>query len=364
MALYLGAAGYNDSDRVFGETQHQRIIYDAIQAELVELNTEMNAAKRIFVGGSTTDYKLRYKLPAIGRMEKRRSRSSAMSIKANGGWDVGFPLEDYGIAFETDRVDLAYMTAGDIERHFNGIMNTAANEYRFQMLKCLFTNTSTSFVDERYGTITVQCLANGDGTLYPPVLGSTAEADQTLYAETGYAASAISDTNNPIKTIVDTLEPIFGTPTGGSNIVVFINRAQTAKISALADFTSVTDMAITPGDQTATVNSIPAELTAPATWRILGRCDTNSAWIVEWAYVPANYLVARHLGAEAPIYERIDMLDTGLGSGLQLLVQDEENPFRRWEWGFRFGFGVANRLNGMVLECGTGGTYTIPTIYQ
>jgi hypothetical protein len=33
------------------------------------------------------------------------------------------------------------------------------------------------------------------------------------------------------------------------------------------------------------------------------------------------------------------------------------------EWRTRFGVGVANRLNAVVMELGSGGTYTIPTGY-
>jgi len=33
-------------------------------------------------------------------------------------------------------------------------------------------------------------------------------------------------------------------------------------------------------------------------------------------------------------------------------------------WRHRMGYGVANRLNGVVMELAAGGTYTIPTVYQ
>ena len=60
---------------------------------------------------------------------------------------------------------------------------------------------------------------------------------------------------------------------------------------------------------------------------------------------------------------REDPADTGLAGGLNLVGEDEEFPFRNAFYSHRFGLGAGNRLNGVALEFGIGGTYTIPTGY-
>jgi hypothetical protein len=74
-------------------------------------------------------------------------------------------------------------------------------------------------------------------------------------------------------------------------------------------------------------------------------------------------MLAVHLEAPAPVIKRVDPAATGLGRGLQLVAEDESFPFTASFWRHRFGFGVGNRLNGVVMELGTGGTYTVPAAY-
>jgi hypothetical protein len=286
-------------------------------------------------------------------------------VKSAGYWDVGFPLEDFADAVGADDVTLAYMTAQELQQHIDTVLNRDANTRRFELLKAILNNTARTFVDNTLPTptVTVQPLANGDAVTYPPILGSMSNATDDHYLESGYAATAISDTNNPYVTGAAELEEHFGAPTGGSQIVAFLNQAETPETQALTNFVPVTTLGVTPGAQTATVNAIPEELTA-GSWRILGREEGAGVWLAEWRWIPANYIVFVHLGAPAPLLERVDPADTGLGQGLQLVAKDMEFPFETSFWRDRFGFGVGNRLNGVVMELGTGGTYSIPSGYS
>lgn len=134
------------------------------------------------------------------------------------------------------RAAMAYMTMADLDRHLRTIFIQNTNTVRYEILKALVNNTQRTFKDPLHGDLLVEPLANGDSVTYPPVLGSEDEATDDHYLESGYAAADISDTNNPFVTIRDELEEHFGAATGGENIVVFINSAQTAKVEALADF--------------------------------------------------------------------------------------------------------------------------------
>jgi len=361
MTTLFGALGINDSDRIFLQTLGQQVIYDAVNMLLMEHNADLAAAEAVFIEGTTSDFKFRYKLPGGGRLQRRGRQAPSGSVKAGGEWDIALPLEDFGAQISASDIDFAYMTAQDLDRHLKTVRQQDLNTRRYEILYGLLNNTERSHVDQTgRGTLAIEPLANGDAVLYPPVLGSESEATDDHYLESGYAASAISDTNNPYATGADELEEHFGAPTGGSNIVAFINNAQVAKTRALTDFVPVSDMGIDPGQDTPTISGLPEGLPG----RVLGRMDGAGVWVSEWRWVPANYMVFIHLDAPKPLMKRIDPAETGLGMGLQLVATNDAYPFTSAHYRNRFGLGCGNRLNGVILELGTGGTYSIPTGYS
>jgi hypothetical protein len=357
MSGIFGALGINDSDRVFLSTMGQRVVYDAIGQVLAQHNADLQAAMSVFIEATTSDQKFRYKLPGGGRLQRLGTQAPSGAVKAYGSWDVAFPLEGFGAQLAGNRVDMAYMSAQDLDRHLNTIIQQDINTVRFEILKALLNSGQDTFVDPIWGSLSIEPLANGDSVVYPPVLGSETEATENHYIETGYAAASISDTNNPYILLANELEEHFGAPSGGSNIVAFINNAQTTLTSALSDFTEVVDRFTAPGSQRDTLQSLPATLPG----RVVGR--TNGVWVVEWRFVPANYIVGIHLDAPKPLFQRVDPADTGLPQGLTLVAQDEDHPITSSYYEHRFGLGCGNRLNGVVYELGTGGTYTVPTAY-
>jgi len=358
MGAIFGHLNISDTDRVFATTPGQATIWQAVQDYLTAWNTELNNATALFVDTVTANFKERYKLPGGGYLQRRNSEGRYGTVKPTGQWDVAYPLEDFGASMGWNDVDIAYMTVQELERTVLTITAQSINTVRFEMLKALLNNTARTFVDPLNGSLTIQPLANGDSVVYPPVQGSDAEATETHYLESGYATASISDTNNPIKTIVDDLEEHFGVPTGGSNIAVMINNAETAKVTAITGFVPVSDRFVNPGDDTAVPTGLPSTLPG----KVLGRL--SGAWVLEWRRLPATYMVGTHLDVPKPLKQRIDPADTGLGVGLQLVATDDEFPFTQSFWRHRFGFGVGNRLNGVVMEMGTGGSYSIPTGYS
>lgn len=357
MSGIFGALGLPDTDRSFIATIGQKVVYDAAQQLIEQYNAGLTAAMSVFVERETEDYKLRYKLPGNGRLQKRGNQSQAGAVKATGQWDVAFPLEDFSAVIASDDVTRAYMTVEEFNRQLNTVFIQDRNAVRHEILKALFNNTARTFIDPLWGSLTVQPLANGDGTLYPPVEGSETEADDTHHLESGYASASISTTNNPLVTLRDELEEHFGGgASGGSNIVVFCNQAQTSILSGLADFARVKQNYVAEGDNTAI-----AERVATLPGKNIGY--GYGVFLNEWRWIPANYLLAIHLDAPKPLMVRVDPANTGLGRGLQLVSSDTEHPFESAFYRHRFGVGVGNRLNGVVMELGTGGSYTIPTTF-
>ncbi len=360
MAGIFSVLGISDTERVMVQTVGQRVVYDAVQQVLQEYNDGLSKALGVFVGESTSDYKLRYKLPGGGRLQRRGGQAPSGAVKAYGSWDVAFPLEDFGAQVAGDRVSMAYMTLKDLQNHLDSVMIRDINTMRFEILKALLNNVQDTFTDPLYGSLSIEPLANGDTVVYPPVLGAEDEATDDHYLESGYAYTAITDTNNPLVTMRNELEEHFGAPTGGSNIVVFINNEETPYIEALSSFDAVTDRFIRAGEDTDEPIGLPFDLPG----KILGRCD--GVWVVEWRYIPAKYMVGIHLDAPAPLIQRVDPEDTGLPRGLALVSEsgDANYPFTQSQFVHRFGFGAGNRLNGVVMELGSGGSYGIPTGYD
>ncbi|KPL72265.1 hypothetical protein ADN00_15725 [Ornatilinea apprima] len=343
------------ADRTFVNQVGQQIVYDAVQQEIARIDEEINRALSVFVDERTSDFKRRYKLPGSGYMQPGTNQAPPANTKASGSWDIALPLLDFQDAVGGNRVQMAYMSVKDLNIHLDSLQIRAANSVRREILRALFNNTTWSFQDEIHGVLSVVPLANNDGTLYPAVVSSDTEAQDNHYLVSGYAASSISDTNDPIKSIVAEIYEHFGY---GDNLVVFINSAQTAKVLALAMVEEVGDKFIVPGANTAQVIGLPAGLPG----RIKGR-HSSGAWIVEWDRVPANYMVGVHMDAPKPIIERVDPPETGLPSGLTLVARDEEFPLESAYYQMRRGFGVGNRLNGCVMFLDSGSTYTVPSAY-
>lgn len=358
MSQIFGHLNISDSEYVMSGAVGQEVLWDSAQAYLAKVNAEVARVMSLFVEETTEKYKRRYALPAGGGyLQRRNSDGTYGAVKATGSWDVAFPLEDFGAQLATNDVDMRYMTIGDLDRWMQTVVIQDVNTVRHHILKALLNNAADTFVDPIWGSLSIQPLANGDSVVYPPVDGSEAEATENHYLESNYASASISDSNNPFVTIVDDLIHHFGIDMLGANVATLINSAERAKVEALTEFEEVPDRYIRPGDDTAVLTSVPANLPG----NVIGR--VSGSWVSVWNWIPANYMLGIYMDAPKPLVQRIDPAETGLGSGLQLIQQYDEFPFQGSFWRHRFGLGAGNRLNGVVMELGTGGTYTVPTGY-
>lgn len=357
MGTIFGALRIADSDYVLNATPGQRVIYEEAQRYVAEQNAALNLMLATFVEGTTENFKMRYKLPGDGKLQRRGGLAQSGATKVTGEWDVAFPIDEYGDQVAGDDVSLAYMTAADLDRHIQGVTIRNINTVRYEMLRALFQNTARTFNDPIHGDLTIQPLANSDSVVYPPVVGSETAAADNHYLAAGYAGSAISDTNDPIANIVvPELVEHFGQVTGGSRIVAFINGAQAGKVMGLTQFVEQNDTYVRPGDNTA-LPVAPGSL--PGVY--LGR-HAKGAFIQQWDWIPDGYIFAMHMDAPKPLMKRRDPAATGLAPDLQMVSTDAEYPFRATHWRHRFGFGVANRLNGVLVHL-TAGAFAVPTAY-
>ena len=358
MATIFGALRISDTDRVFNSTVGQRVIWDEAQRYIAAQNAALNGILATFVDETTAEHQRRYRLPGGGMLQRRGGQAQSGAVKASGYWDVAFPIDEYGDQVAGDDVSLAYMTAGELDRHIQTVNVRNINTVRFEVLRALLSNVAWTYPDSLHGNLTIQPLANGDTVVYPPVIGSASEATDDHYVVAGYAATDISNTNDPVAGIaIPELEEHFGQVTGGSPVAMLINTAQVAKVSDLAAIVPVPDNYVIPGDNVTLPTGLPM---LPG--RVIGR-HTNGAWVAQWDWIPSGYAMALHLEAPKPLVKRVDPADTGLPSDLALVSQDAEYPFRAAHWRNRFGFGVGNRLNGVVIQFKASGSYDVPTAY-
>jgi hypothetical protein len=361
----FAALGVPDTDYAFLRTYGQDVIYDVTGQILGDHNGNMVDVTSFFVERQTKNHSEKYKLPGVGRLQRRGRMSSTAAVKATGDWTTSYPLEDFGASLQIDDVSFAYMTLQDYDLHLGTILKQDMNSHRYEILRALFNNTSRTFQDENWGALTVVPLANGDSVLYPPIVGAEVNATAQNYLGVAASAVAFTDTNDPTPTLVNTLEQHFGTPTGGSKIVVLCNNAQTTYFQGLSNFDTVPNRFVEYGANVSLVTEMKFPDGSPILGRYLG--ETDSAIIMEWRWIPANYLVAIHLDAPKPLIRRVDPPETGLGEGLQMIVEDVASPIWKSSWRDRFGYGVGNRLNGVVMDLTASGganTYTIPSIYS
>ena len=341
------------AERTYVNTMGQRVVYDAVRMVIDQYNRDLNAAVSMFVERDTTDWKFRYKLPGAGRLQRRGGQARSGAVKATGYWDVAIPLEDFGAEVGGDDIALAYMTAAEMNRHNQTVTIQNTNTVRHEILRAMLNKAQRTFSDDIAGSLTIVPMANGDSVVYPPVLGSESEATENHYYGTNYVTGSISDTNNPIKTIVEDLEEHYGDDIG---CVVFIHPDEQSAVEGLTDFDEVPDRYIRPGQDTAVPYGMP---NVPG--KIIGRC--SGAWVSVWRWIPSGYMLGINTDMPAPLMRRIDPPDTGLKPNLTLVSKNDEYPLESSSYRNRFGYAVTNRLAAVAVQLVASTTYTTPTAY-
>jgi hypothetical protein len=361
MTLLFGNARLSSSDYAYVRNMDQQLVYTAAQQYIQMANEQMMDAWDLIVEPTPTAiYKERYKLGMTGRMQEVSELGTGAPVTLGGAWDVAYELRNFHEPIAVSDVDYAYMTVQELQFHVDGILTRARNAKRHQALYHLFNNTQKTFVDKRWGALTIEPLANGDAVLYPPVEGSETEATENHYLGSAYAAASIDNTNNPYKTIAEELIEHGMNETNDVPVAFLINSAQVTVTSALTNFFPYITNAITPGADTDLPTLPPRNLPGKIIGYILGY-----GWVSVWNWIPAGYIVGVNMTVPQPYRMRIDPPETGLGSGMVVLLPEERNGVITFDsWRMRFGLGGANRLSAVVMDLtNTDSDYDIPTDY-
>lgn len=359
MSAIYGILNLADSQRAFVNDIGHKLVFDAVNTALQMHNEDVDEALGIFVERDTEEHTVRYMLPIGGMAQPLGEYAPAAAVKNYGYWDTAYPIRGYGDSKSFTRVAQGYMTIQQLDAIVDGITHRDLSRVRQRLLTAIFEDTNLTWLDptQNDASLTITRLANTDGTLYPPVLGSDTEADDDHYAETAYNVAAIADANNPVVTTRDEIVEHFnGRGTFGENIVYLHGTDQTPYLEAITGWVGNPDLGIAYGDDTDLSKDI-----ANIPGRIHGRL--SGCWLSEWAWIPATYCIAVHLDFP-PLLRRVDPGYTGLGTGLQLVAVDKDHPLESARFENRYGFAAGNRLSAAVLEISGGGaTYTPPTAY-
>jgi len=355
MSKLFGHLTLNDTDYVFQATAGQRAIYEAVAEYVARGNTELNSQMSTLVAETTTDHTRRFYLPGSGYLQEIGPDGRPSAVKAAGSWDVSFPLVIKGDQSVGNRTAMAHMTAGALAKHVDTVIADNFNSVRRDILERLFNDgagAAITMTDDEWGNLSVQPLANGDATLYPPVIGSMTEAVEDHYLAAGYLTAAIADgATDPFVVLVPELTDHFGY---GANCITWMNRASATVVRALTNFNPVTDPRLT----NAVTAQVPISVPAGVPGTVIGYHSAGT-WVAIWDYIPADYMLSICLDVEAPLVKRVDR--AGLSPDLTMVIEDDEYPFRASFWEHRYGFGCGNRLNGAVMYF-TAGAYAVPTI--
>ena len=363
MANVYSAIASDANAKGFLATVGTDIFYDVAQAYANAINETMMLALSAFVQPMQTEnHSERQYLPGSGELQDRNEQGRFADTRPTGYWSVSYPLDDVGAELSINDVALAKRTAAEFDNDLESIRIQNRNVMFKRMMKRIYNNVNATYRDADYGDLTIRALANQDGSIYPAPLGNpgAGEAEDNVYIVAGYVSGDISDTNNPLKYNARKLEYRFGETTGGDNIVTFIHRDETDAVESLVDFYPVPDNWIRVGDNA----DIPVRLPM-VPGKIIGR--SNGTWVSQWSEgTPSGYMLSVHLNEPQPLKMRVDeaVVAASLGRGLQMVVEEFTFPFRKWVWRHRFGFGAANRVNGVVLQLKASGSYDIPTAYQ
>jgi len=324
-------------------------LWDAVRASAAEHNREITTLMATMVQ-RTTEYKVRFMSPGAGSLQPLDIYGDAnpKTFRAEGYYDVAFPLHGAGTAWGTNIVSRAKMTVDEANRLTLDVQNQDADWMRRHIMAAVLDNVAWTFTDPDHGSLTVEPLANSDSVTYPKIGGSVATDEHYLYQ-----AAAIADATSPFGTMYSELNEHVS---NSGPYVAYISTSLVATTKALTAFVPIGDSAIAYGASTDQVRS-PLPLTLGD--EVLGRVE--NMWVVEWRNMPAGYIIAQAQGA-GPFLRMRENAEAELqGLFTRTFSIDSNHEGIRY---YRYaGFGVYDRTAACVMQVGNG-SYSIPSGYN
>lgn len=299
----------------------------------------------------TTDRLRRYGGPDTMTMEDGDEFTVPHAQKIAAGSNVGFPLRMALGGLQWTELFFRKKTIGEFAGQINAMMDADRNRVIRDIKRAIFyaTNvTSNDFLIDKID-LAVKRLVNADSAPIP--VGPNGETF-TVSSHTHYLARAGGSlASTDLDALIDTVREHYST----GEILVYINQAQEAAVTAFTGFVKYVDARIAASissDQSRGGVLDPIQIYN----RAIGLYRGAEVWTKPW--VPANYLFCWNRTAPKPLCYRYD---PDIGDGLQLVYDNPTYPLMARAYRRVFGVGVWNRINGAVLYGGNT-SYADPTI--
>lgn len=344
-----------DKDNVF--TYGEDRLYAHI-SDLLRAHNEMTRDMLDLFAARTSDKIRRYGAQTVGGVMVEADEWGAADVQKTSvaGYNVGFPLRSYQYALGWTKKYFEVKTVADIAKEYIAAQDADVKNLKTQMLRAISRATNYTFVDrlDDQVDLPVKALQNADSTSIPPdEYGNTFNGATHTHLLARVSTFAASDVTAAIDTVVEH-------GVGGGQVVLLINRAQEAAISAFTPFTPLQAPLINPGG--GSTDDVPV-FSRDNPYRIddkpIGIWDGYVVVHVK-PWVPANYIFAVLVNANSPKVLAIRTRPIAGYGDFRLVGQDDHFPLRAQWFEREFGIGVWGRLQASVLYVG-GTSYVTPT---
>jgi hypothetical protein len=333
-------------------------IFDAVQESAAEYNRVMVEMLGQFVERTTTAQE-QIELPGDGTLQPLDEWGNPIPVQPSGNYQVAYPIQGAGTAWGTNRVSRALLTVEEANRYTVDALQRDADWVIRHLLGGIFTNTTWTFSDKAaaggykgLGNITIQPLANGDSVTYVKRGAAAAATDSHYLAQ----ANAISDSDNPFPTI---RAELIEHPTNSGPFVCYVPSGLTDTIAGLTEFVEVSDPDIRYGASSDTLSANQAAILGPGD-EILGKTKSSNIWVVEWDYLPANYMIALATGGRGGPVLKMREYPAAELQGLFPETNSPDGNLQEMRMIRYAGFGAHNRVKALAYRIGNA-SYAIPS---
>lgn len=331
---------------------------DAITGILCDEGTEVQSGMMNGVGG---------------RMQKMAKQGSVEATRAGQRWFCGYPLFAFGnkqiyevpwldrATFRDLAVSILNATLQDVETTIVEMENAILNNVNSTFDDSQWPGMNAQNVGAAPAPVTVARLANADGSVGSVYANGmeTPLASLNHYLTSGassIAVGAFTMARSALRNV------------GNDKDVVYVVSHATA--DTVQDTFSSTDFVEPVEVRDANFIDPVGKYAVGSTYGIADpgirtRGRVKFGELVEWPHWPDNYIFAYDRTKAPPLRRRIS--DLAKYQGLQLAGDDDlpdvqTHPLARKQWRRIQGFAARNRVNGVVVQITTSGSYTAPTL--
>lgn len=349
MAVLLGLLNQADLYDTRVTTAGVQVVQRSIDESVAEHNRQLNALLALFTT-TRTDPQTRYLAAGATRLQPLDENGRARPIKPGGYATLGFPLQDAGIAWGRNYRTSIKMTVREVANVVAMMMDADSRWMRDHLLAALFYENSTTpwtFTDPLFGAISVYGLANGDTQTFQILSGAdSATTDDHVKGATSITEAVFQDIH----------DELVEHPENGPEIIAFVPTASSATVQALTNFYPVPDTNLISGVAVTQFNGV---LNATVPGKLIGYIA--GCKVVEWAGMPANYILGVAAGGEAPIALRQEP-EAEL-QGFRKVADRNDHPWYEQQYLRVAGFGAWNRVGAIIYRTDSA-SYAIPTGYS